>query len=99
MTRWADEIRESDPESDAMTPEDVENLGTPDDQVDVAVDVSAFVANKVAALEAHRTQYGTTERFLSIPDERRRQVLSVEYFVLARGRPDTVLDDLFTGVA
>ena len=47
------------------------------------IDCTAFVAQKFRALEAHRTQLGTTQMFLQIPEEF-RAALGHEHYVLAR---------------
>lgn len=82
-------------------PEEIERVGTPDELVTTAVDVGPFVDRKFDALEAHRTQYGTTERWLQIPGELRGEAMGVEHFVLVRTtlpRPEGREGDLFAGV-
>ena len=97
-------IRESFPREEEQSVEEsfpeaeIERIGTDDDLIAAAIDVTDFVKHKFAALEAHRTQYGTTERFLSIPDEVRSVAMGTEHYVLARttvGMPDGIESDLF----
>jgi N-acetyl-1-D-myo-inositol-2-amino-2-deoxy-alpha-D-glucopyranoside deacetylase len=80
--------------------DDIERIGTDDDAITTEIDATAFVPHKFRALEAHRTQLGTTQRFLQIPDEL-RMAFGVEYYVLARGergREDGRETDLFEGL-
>ncbi len=80
--------------------EEIERIATDDDTVTTAIDVAAYVERKFDALEAHRTQLGTTERFLGIPEEYRNLAFGTEYYVLVR--PDRVPEseeiDLFEGL-
>jgi N-acetyl-1-D-myo-inositol-2-amino-2-deoxy-alpha-D-glucopyranoside deacetylase len=79
--------------------EDIESIGTDDKLITSVIDCTPFVAEKFRALEAHRTQLGTTQMFLNIPDEF-RVGLGHEHYVLARSsvaRRVGVEDDLFTG--
>jgi N-acetyl-1-D-myo-inositol-2-amino-2-deoxy-alpha-D-glucopyranoside deacetylase len=92
-----DPVREGEPVSE----EEVERIGTDDELVTTAVDVSAYVEAKVRALRAHVTQLGTTSWFLSLPDQVRQAVLGVEHFVLATAqapRPEGLETDLFWGL-
>jgi len=68
--------------------------------VDIALDVSAFVARKEAALKAHRTQHQNLNRiFFSKPDVTR--LLGVEMFRQAFGPPLAARPavDVFAGLA
>ena len=79
---------------------DIERLGTDDGDISAAIDCSAFVEHKFRALEAHRTQLGTTEMFLRIPNEF-RGAMGAEHYVLARSsipRSEGVETDLFEGL-
>jgi LmbE family N-acetylglucosaminyl deacetylase len=79
--------------------EDIERIGTDDADVTTVIDCAAFVPHKFRALEAHRTQLGTTEMFLQIPEEFRTG-LGHEHYVLARSsvaRPEGIETDLFEG--
>lgn len=82
-------------ESDAM------RLGTPDELITTELDVKRFVKNKFAALEAHRTQLGTTKQFFELPEDVLSMWLGTEYFVLARSSlrpPEGRESDLFDGI-
>jgi N-acetyl-1-D-myo-inositol-2-amino-2-deoxy-alpha-D-glucopyranoside deacetylase len=81
--------------------EEMERITTDDELITSAVDVSAYIDRKFAALEAHRTQLGTTGWILSIPDEYRILGFGTEHYVLARStvpRRDEREADLFEGV-
>lgn len=83
---------------DFFTVEEIERIATDDDDVTASIDVSGFVDRKFAALEAHRTQAGTTEVFLEIPEEIRALAMGTEHYVLARTtlqRPARRETDLF----
>jgi N-acetyl-1-D-myo-inositol-2-amino-2-deoxy-alpha-D-glucopyranoside deacetylase len=88
------------PEDDGiLSEENIDFVGTPDERITVRFDASACVDRKIAALRAHRTQWGTTERFLDQPAPVRDLMLGTEYFVLARprdGMPPS--GDLFAGL-
>ena len=84
---------------DFFTEEDIERLGTDDVDITTAIDCSSYVGQKFRALEAHRTQLGTTQLFLQIPEEF-RGAMGNEYYVLARSSVPRVgvESDLFEGV-
>lgn len=64
-----------------------EEAGWPDEQLHVALDVSATLKAKWAALECHRTQFGPDHPFRRLPPEAMREMISREYFVLAWPEP------------
>lgn len=59
----------------------------PDDKYNVVVDISATVAQKLAALACHRTQFGPDNIFRRLPESDMAQLLQTEYFALARPQP------------
>lgn len=80
--------------------QEIERIATDDDVITTAIDVSAYVDRKFYALEAHRTQLGTTERFLAIPQEYRNLAFGTECYVRVRPAGDGGKEtDLFAGVA
>jgi N-acetyl-1-D-myo-inositol-2-amino-2-deoxy-alpha-D-glucopyranoside deacetylase len=82
--------------------EEIERVATPDDLVTTAIDVSTWIDQKFAALEAHRTQRGTTDWILNIPAEFRVLGFGTEHYVLARGEPPAEGHreaDLFEGLS
>jgi N-acetyl-1-D-myo-inositol-2-amino-2-deoxy-alpha-D-glucopyranoside deacetylase len=84
----------------AFTDEEIERIGTPDEDITTVIDVSAYVGRKFEALAAHRTQLGTTAAFLQIPDDVRAAALGAEHYVLVRSTVDAPERefDLFEGV-
>jgi N-acetyl-1-D-myo-inositol-2-amino-2-deoxy-alpha-D-glucopyranoside deacetylase len=80
--------------------EAIETIGTDDALITSWIDVSDQVDRKFAALEAHRTQRGTTAMFLSIPEEFRTAALGMENYVLVSPAPPEGLreTDLFDGL-
>jgi N-acetyl-1-D-myo-inositol-2-amino-2-deoxy-alpha-D-glucopyranoside deacetylase len=67
-----------------------------DDQVTTAIDATAHLPAKVAALRAHETQVRVSPdgAFYALSNGVRRPVLGLEYYRLVRGTPAGVLDDL-----
>lgn len=85
---------------DFFTLADIERIGTDDDAVTTWIDVSRYVPNKFRALEAHKTQRGTTEQFLRIPEDIRALAMGFEHYVRVRGDgPDGRETDFFEGLA
>jgi N-acetyl-1-D-myo-inositol-2-amino-2-deoxy-alpha-D-glucopyranoside deacetylase len=75
-------------------------FGTPDDAVHATVDVRPWLARKLEALKAHRTQLGPESFFLNLPPEWEGEAFGAEWFVRLRSDvpvPDRE-DDLFTGL-
>ena len=105
--RFAEALRASDIDApySAMAGVDAEGdpdeFGTPDDSVQVAVDVSAYVDVKRAALAAHRSQVGSDHFLLRTPLSLLRELWSHEYFQRAGWDPSQPAEpgaDLFAGL-
>jgi N-acetyl-1-D-myo-inositol-2-amino-2-deoxy-alpha-D-glucopyranoside deacetylase len=85
---------------DWFSDDEIELIGTDDAEITTVIDCTAFVRQKFSALEAHRTQLGTTQMFLQIPEEFRAG-MGHEHYVLARSsapRGHGIEMDLFDGV-
>ena len=85
---------------DWFSDDEIELIGTDDAEITTVIDCTAFVRHKFRALEAHRTQLGTTQIFLQIPEEFRAG-MGHEHYVLARSSAsggDGTETDLFAGV-
>ena len=106
--RWADEDRRrreaageeaSEPVGVAVEdPEEEFDLGTPDDQIDAAIDVRAVADAHFDALAAHASQMRDSF-WMTMGRERFREEMTTEWFVRAtnpRGLRG-VVDDLFAG--
>jgi N-acetyl-1-D-myo-inositol-2-amino-2-deoxy-alpha-D-glucopyranoside deacetylase len=72
-------------------------IGWPDEQIHVALDVSATVDAKWRALNAHRTQFGPENLLRRVPADMAQQILSREHFALAwpQAPEGLTLPDLF----
>ncbi|HEX5166608.1 MAG TPA: PIG-L family deacetylase [Thermomicrobiales bacterium] len=72
-------------------------LGFPDDRIHAVVDVSAFLDQKAAAFECHRTQFGGDTFFSRVSEDETRQMRSREYFSFGwpAGIAGQMEDDLF----
>lgn len=100
--RAASELMAAAGSQDAITAADIDRLGTEDDAITTAVDVSDYVDRKFDALAAHRTQLGTTQWMFDIPEAARVWAMGTEHFVLARSalpRPEGREQDLFEGLS
>jgi LmbE family N-acetylglucosaminyl deacetylase len=62
--------------------DDVEALGTPDDEVTTVRRVDRFVAVKKESLRCHRTQIGDDGPFSQLSEEVLNEIMSTEYFQL-----------------
>ncbi|MDX1664785.1 MAG: PIG-L family deacetylase [Candidatus Promineifilaceae bacterium] len=71
--------------------------GWPDNEIHATLDVSATIENKWKAWNCHRTQFGPNSRFRQLPEAEMKEILSTEYFAMARPAPTPglTLDDLF----
>jgi LmbE family N-acetylglucosaminyl deacetylase len=86
MKRYFDSVRETvegmpedwDPDSPM---DDGNPLGTPEDEIQWRVDVSAYVDRKRASLRAHRSQASDIEQFLAIPDEPFAVMFGAEHYL------------------
>jgi LmbE family N-acetylglucosaminyl deacetylase len=61
-------------------------LGTPEAEIHLQVDVSDFLAQRRASLEAHRSQATDIEGFLGMPEEVFLHFFGVEHYI-EQGRP------------
>jgi N-acetyl-1-D-myo-inositol-2-amino-2-deoxy-alpha-D-glucopyranoside deacetylase len=74
-------------------------MGVEDDRVTTTIDVSAYVATKRAALEAHATQMGPDEFFMKLPQELFAEAFGRETFQRMAGPGPSSETDLFEGIA
>ena len=82
---------------------DITRFTVPLERISTALDVSAYMARKRAALLEHRTQIPADGPFLVMPEEIGRQWFGVEYFTLLRSRVplpehEGYEEDLFAGI-
>ncbi len=71
-----------------------------DDIITTVIDVSASVAAKFRAAEAHRTQFGPESTIRRLPPEDMAPLIAREYFQMARPAPPAAapVGDLFEGL-
>lgn len=83
----------------SFSDEDIERVGTDDELVTTEIDVAPYIDHKFRALQAHRTQLGTTKLFLDMPPEIRAMGFGVEHYQLIRPVPPPAKEtDLFEGL-
>jgi N-acetyl-1-D-myo-inositol-2-amino-2-deoxy-alpha-D-glucopyranoside deacetylase len=70
-----------------MTPEQLDQLGTPDELITTVIDVSGQYDRKFAALLAHRTQFGIDGPLSDVPADTRREMIGMERLRLVSGAP------------
>ncbi len=76
-------------------------VGTPDNEIDVTMQVAPWVGQRMAAWDCHRSQHNPNGFTATMPDEMRAAMAANEQFVLAAARstlPDGVADDLLAGL-
>jgi len=89
----------SRPDSETA-PEDANPpFGVDDDRVTTTVDVSAYIAAKHAALQAHRTQMGPEQFFMKLPPDLFVEAFGRETFQRVAGSGPSPETDLFDGRA
>ncbi|MFE3289314.1 PIG-L family deacetylase [Rhodococcus sp. NPDC059234] len=76
--------------TDDAQPPDVETLGLPESEITTAVDVSAQIAAKRAAMRAHATQVGDFGPFLEMPEEQLSAAFGLEWFRRRGAAPDSL---------
>jgi LmbE family N-acetylglucosaminyl deacetylase len=106
--RWAEEERlereaqaakgnvtETEPE---MTEEDIIQMGTPDDQIGAAIDVSSATDAKYDALAAHHSQVGESF-WMKMSRDEFRQAMGTEWFVRVTNPTEVsgTVTDIFAG--
>ena len=82
---------------------DITRFTVPLDQITTALDVSAYMQRKRAALLEHRTQIAVDGPFFAMPEDIGRQWFGVEYFTLLQSRVPLPAHegyerDLFAGI-
>ncbi len=85
-----------------LSDDDIALIGTDDATVTTEIDVADWVKTKFHALEAHRTQLGTTQGWFDIPDDVKSLMFGVEFYVLNSSSAPNGSEretDLFEGVS
>ncbi len=73
-------------------------MGKPESIITAAVDVSAYVGVKRAAMRAHASQISDQSMFLSMPDEAFRFAFGTEWAIRAGQGPGITETDLMAGL-
>jgi LmbE family N-acetylglucosaminyl deacetylase len=76
-------------------------IGTPDNRIDVVMQVAPWVERRMAAWDCHRSQHNPEGAFSQMPEAVRRAMAENEHFVLASARvplPKGAHDDLLAGL-
>ena len=63
--------------------QDIELVGTPDDEVTTVLELSQWVDIKIESLNCHRTQIDPNGPFAQLPAEMMREIMGKEYYTLA----------------
>jgi mycothiol S-conjugate amidase len=74
---------------------------TPDEEIDVTMQVAAWAPRRLAAWECHRSQHNPQGAFSGMSDDLRRRMAEEEYFVLEASRAplaEGVKGDLLAGL-
>lgn len=72
-------------------------FGTPSDQITTRVDVTAFMDQKRASMEAHASQVQDTGPLLAMPPEAFREAVGHEWYIRRGVPPSHRDDDVFAG--
>lgn len=94
------EMAPDDLRPDDFDPSFLDTFGTPQDQITTTVDVSAYVAQKRAAMRAHASQIDENHFFLAMPDDVFAVSFGSEWFLLhgaARGTTESSLFERLPG--
>ncbi|WP_258905663.1 PIG-L family deacetylase [Actinokineospora sp. UTMC 2448] len=84
-------------EADWGPPEDME-VGKPEAELTAAVDVTAYLSVKRAAMRAHASQIAEDSFFLAMPDEQFARAFGTEWFIRRDGGPGITETDLMAGL-
>ena len=79
-------------------PEDDSQFGKPEAEITAAVDVSAYVTVKRAAMRAHASQISEESWFLKMPDEPFAYSFGTEWFIRNGQGPGITETDLMAGL-
>ena len=77
---------------------DLEKIGSPDEAVTTVRDVTRYVDIKIASLDCHQTQMNPNGPFAQLPKPMLREIMSTEYFTLARPENAGQDSDMLAGL-
>ena len=78
--------------------QDIELVGTPDDEVTTVLELSAWVDIKIESLNCHRTQIDPNGPFAQLPADMMREIMGQEYYTLALPEGVCPEGDLLAGL-
>lgn len=97
MVAWA-EMRLAEGSIDEETAARMRQSGVPDHLVTCWIDIREHIDTKLEALRAHRTQIPPDWSMLTVPDDKKEEVLGNEAFVRVFGPAPVAETDLFEGL-
>ena len=62
--------------------QDIDLVGTPDEEVTTVLDISSYVDIKIDSLNCHRTQIDDNGPFAQLPQDMTREIMGTEYYML-----------------
>lgn len=98
MLRGQAALRAAAPEIEMPDFSEQPELGKPESEITAAVDVTAFVQAKRAAMRAHASQISEQSFFLAMPDEAFAGAFGTEWFIRDGQGPGITETDLFAGL-
>lgn len=78
--------------------QDIDKVGTPDDEVTTVLDISKYVETKIDSLNCHRTQINPDGPFALLPQEMMREIMGTEYYTLVSPKDAPAEADLLGGL-
>jgi LmbE family N-acetylglucosaminyl deacetylase len=78
--------------------EESEQFGTPESEITAAVDVTAYLDVKRAAMRAHASQISEESFFLAMPDDGFRHAFGTEWFIRPGHGPGITETDIMAGL-
>ena len=98
MAMFAEQARAAGIELPGDGEGDYSGMGKPESEITVAVDVTAYLAVKRAAMRAHASQIGDQSFFLTMPDEVFAASFGIEWGIRDGQGPGITETDLMAGL-
>lgn len=78
--------------------QDIDLVGTPDEEVTAVLDISPYVDTKIDSLNCHRTQIDPNGPFSQLPQDMMREIMAKEYYALVEPQGMPPGSDLLAGL-
>lgn len=78
--------------------QDVDKVGTPDEEVTTVLDISNYVDTKIESLNCHRTQINPDGPFAQLPQDMMREIMGTEYYTLVFPESTAPENDLLSSL-